>query len=1311
MWKFTQMAFTGGRLDAELMGRQDLAQYYKGASELKNFVVRRQGYLSKRRGTDFLCNLDGLLGFTTNTETGERVANAIGKSRLIALVHERDKGYYILATNNRAFLCSKDGVRLMNGEYAKSIEPSFTYTDTDGEEKEKQFVLEDYEENSASNGGYEKDPYNGDKAYSIEEDGYDTLQSAINHATSGDRIMVRQDATETATINLTTPTNITLDLNGHSVNFTNTAAFFVINHKDAKLKIVNSGELTRHTGETEEDVCISHTTTANTMLVTVTAGHLVLGNGGDLCGKGVSTASNGVNLAAGGKFTLDGGKIKVNYNAIVCTAGCYVRVNKGEITSLSQCAISGTCTDCEINGGIINAVYGLNSGIKATVNGGFWTCTNRPFHSQVTVNGGRFKLSVDDYTYTQASTVTKRGEFYCEVANTEITASLALGGAVDNLTPTRTVDGLDYMGYKQPGEPDYHYDSEENNFISDEAPYKNGEDIGEVVAREIPIEQDKRPFYVSFPASDNELEELDFAQSGDTIIFAHKAHAPFKLTFDGTKFAIERISFANAEWERPRILSVIANDNSKFGDGATKTVYYACTYVKNGVESALSAPFGYTYRLPWGDTASLRIVCDKGNNATEPDYYNIYKKESAEYGIIATIGSERAIHADVEITGENAVTVYDQLYWYDDPDGGSAKTRKVSQPLSYYVNARHSSVFLGYSNIDYHQYAILLGGFSCGRKAEFYFGENSGITINRVCVGLDAFTRYARWSHKSGGQYYLKYYFSGECFRVSLTTTSDNGERTFIKTVSSARPNVAFKNDLTCGLNNLTSNTLVNGDFLELDSFKFDTLRREIEVDFSDELKEAYPTKTSSATATKDNYQVKSITIEAFDNDIDFNPVEFYCSGVQFLTNEDSNKEFEDDYITPDLSVTPPERSDYFTNANNFPSCVAFYKQRLAFASSVSEPFTFWLSCVGDLYNFNTHASIREDDAISATLAATEFPQINHIIVNRDLMMLADSGEWKVAPLSGNTLSYKTVSADMQSAIGCAKNLKPIAIGDEIVFVKRTGETLLATRYNFTSDGYESMDLSVLSQWIFRNNPIVQMAYRQHPDSTIECVLADGTMASLVYMKEHEVCAWSRHELGGGWKATGIATSKAMSRGSTEVVMTVEKGGKHELWAMRDDVPVRDSAPAAADHLCMDGMRKLEGEAEGMAVVEVGGKRYAGHLYKAEFATVRPEPQGGETIQFEVKNAKDAEVRVLDSGDFCVRAYGVAQSLSTKVATLAKTSEDGSVALATGDFKRTLAGCNNGDGRVVVESETPFPLNILSISVNYEIQPLSGSAG
>lgn len=973
MWKFTQRAFTGGRLDAELMGRQDLAQYYKGASELMNLVVRRQGHLSKRRGTDFVCDLEGLLGYSIDAETGERVANAIGKCRIFPLVHERERGFYILMTAGRAFLCSRDGVRLMDGSWARKIE-------------------------------------------------------------------------------------------------------------------------------------------------------------------------------------------------------------------------------------------------------------------------------------------------------------------------------------------------------------------------------EKSPFSVDVPYADSELEDIDFCQSGDTVFLAHRGHPPAKIVYDGSRITYLRLDFSYSTWKRPAIVSVEKTgvDSGVSGAG-TRTVSYVCTYVKNGIESMPSEPFEVSYQTPWKSGGVMTITCSRGDNATEPDYYNIYKKDFTEYGLIFTVGAPQEVSPDVSaeaVSGTMSSQVKATLT-YTQVNVSKPKTitrTRAGWGVERFLNVIYTNLDSGeamlYENDGFGMVACLplIGGMQSPGGVRFNLGGKSGGIVTRMELQLDNYSGYT--ISKGYGDYqkpqYIRHHVFGRRFNVKVTAvqnsdpdaTTQPTAKTITKTLSVAMPS-GVSSTAHSGQYDTDSGMIVQNwqrnqvSWDKVYAFKDIAQKRILDVSFETELVNAFKSESWS-NGGKQGYHVQSIEVTAIDDSGNAVSGSFLFCGVKFSSTMASSKIVKDEYITPDLSLTPPQAEVHFGRAGDFPSCVGIYKQRLAFASTDNDPFKFWLSCVGDLYNFNTHASIREDDAISATLAATEFPKINHIIVNRDLMLLADSGEWKVAPISGNTLSYKTVSADMQSAIGSSKSLKPMNVGDEVLFVKRTGETLLATRYNFTSDGYESMDLSVLSQWIFRNNPIVQMAYRQHPDSTIECVLADGTMASLVYMKEHEVCAWSRHELGGGWKARGVATSKAMSRGSTEVMIVVERDGRCELWAMRDDVPVRTSAPAAADHLCMDGMRELgEGEAEGdrMEVIQAGGKRYAGYLYKAEFATVRPEPQGGETIQFEVKNAKDTEVRILDSGDFRVRAYGVPENMATKVATGAKMAEDGSAALATGDFKRVLAGCNNGDGRVVVESETPFPLNILSISVNYEIQPLSGSAG
>lgn len=47
LWKNTQHSFIAGQLDANVMGRQDMDRYFKGATLLKNFLVKRQGCISK----------------------------------------------------------------------------------------------------------------------------------------------------------------------------------------------------------------------------------------------------------------------------------------------------------------------------------------------------------------------------------------------------------------------------------------------------------------------------------------------------------------------------------------------------------------------------------------------------------------------------------------------------------------------------------------------------------------------------------------------------------------------------------------------------------------------------------------------------------------------------------------------------------------------------------------------------------------------------------------------------------------------------------------------------------------------------------------------------------------------------------------------------------------------------------------------------------------------------------------------------------------------------------------------------------------
>jgi hypothetical protein len=256
------------------------------------------------------------------------------------------------------------------------------------------------------------------------------------------------------------------------------------------------------------------------------------------------------------------------------------------------------------------------------------------------------------------------------------------------------------------------------------------------------------------------------------------------------------------------------------------------------------------------------------------------------------------------------------------------------------------------------------------------------------------------------------------------------------------------------------------------------------------------------------------------------------------------------------------------------------------------------------------------------------------------------------------------------------------------------------------------------------------MCYKQHPESLILCELSDGTVAALVYMKEHNVVAWTHHTLGGGWKCRGIASNKAHADETTHVAMLVEHpDGGTEIWRIRDD----DESADFSAQLCMDGLRFALGSeigetaftggqavydlttgepVESAADLKPDGEYAVGYPFSSTFVSVRPEPQGNETFQWELKNAKLAHIRTLNGSSFTVKDAGLNDGYATPV-DIDRSVTDGEITVP-GLVDATdilLNGENSRDGRIEIRHDGILPLTIESFSVDYETQPLYGSEG
>jgi hypothetical protein len=830
------------------------------------------------------------------------------------------------------------------------------------------------------------------------------------------------------------------------------------------------------------------------------------------------------------------------------------------------------------------------------------------------------------------------------------------------------------------------------------------------------------PFSIDVPYNGADFDQMGFAQSGDTLFITHRHYAPASIIRKGEDFSYTKIEFSRNAWKRPAIKSVASE---KFtGTGASKTVTYVCTAVYDGIESLPSFPYSHVYKMPWPNDAVVNITCDKGDFEEEPDYYNVYKSSGSEYGLILSTNDtsyqskgllpsvELGVLAAYKGRPRSQSWTYPVLTIQNVNISDKCTILSSTEELGSRSHIADSLPLLFYSNNPDSTYTA--NGAVFGRVT---FVPKGNFAIKRVQVSVDyllkGYWRVNANTKKHNSVYYCASWSQFSC--VLDVVKKDGNTQQFNIQVSYPSPHEWDNQDVRIA--NWTSG------IYSIDSFA-SRGGRVVEFDFSIDL-----------ANLEEGWYVSAITIDAPKEDYSanllINAIAVF-GAVKGHANDTKISTVQDDYITPNLAFAPPERGNHFSDSGNYPSCVALYTQRLALASSVNNPFTWWMSCVGDLYNFSAHSSIRQDDAMEVTIPATEFPNINHMVLLRDLVIFCDNGEWVVRPATGNLLAFDTVECKKQSSIGCAKSIPPLQVGDELIFVDNSRRTVRSIKYQFTADGYESSDLSILSQSLFFMNPVVSMCYKQHPESTILCEMSDGTVAALVYLKEHNVIAWSHHILGGNWKCRGIASNKAHGGETTHVAMLVENpSGGTEVWRVRDDT----EAPDVLSQLCIDGLRiaikgdiaesVFSADSQQIVIDLTTGKRissyneladdkeYAvGYPFTSTFVSVRPEPQGADTLQWELKNAKKVQVRTLNGSNFTVKSVGLDESYSSEVE-IPVDVQDG-VKETNGIIDCVdvlLNGDNSQDSRIEMKHDGHFPLTIESFSIDYETQPLYGSEG
>lgn len=240
------------------------------------------------------------------------------------------------------------------------------------------------------------------------------------------------------------------------------------------------------------------------------------------------------------------------------------------------------------------------------------------------------------------------------------------------------------------------------------------------------------------------------------------------------------------------------------------------------------------------------------------------------------------------------------------------------------------------------------------------------------------------------------------------------------------------------------------------------------------------------------------------------------ASGIYGYIANFTGTTFDDIGLVPDEDIQPPSIKYPYINFNNtddHPSTVAYAQQRRFFGGTNNNPEGVYGSDIADYQGFYTKTPVTDSTSIAFRAAGRKFNPVKHILDLSKLILMTASSEIVVNP-DGSVLTPTNINIKTQSYNG-SSDLQPIIINESALYVQEKGNIVRDLLFDFNIDGFSGNDISILANHLFEGYTIVDWCYQQVPNSNVWAVRSDGTLLCLTYLREQQVLAWSRHDIGG----------------------------------------------------------------------------------------------------------------------------------------------------------------------------------------------------
>jgi len=398
------------------------------------------------------------------------------------------------------------------------------------------------------------------------------------------------------------------------------------------------------------------------------------------------------------------------------------------------------------------------------------------------------------------------------------------------------------------------------------------------------------------------------------------------------------------------------------------------------------------------------------------------------------------------------------------------------------------------------------------------------------------------------------------------------------------------------------------------------------------------------------------------------------------------------------IPITPIDRprTDYrwalgaWSETSGYPYSLTIHDERLCLGGCEFKPNTVFASRVNEWDNF-LRGNL-ETSPYQFTIASDSFDAIRSLKSSRQLNIFTDNSENTMGSRDDNAVTSVTNIAVSSHTNYGSSNVQAIQMADMIWFCMGQSERVRATRYDFASDGQQSIEMSLFASHVTESG-IKEMSFRRHPFNSLFCLLNNGTAAALTYEGLQEIKAWARISTVGGeilsasanYSDTGDIIAGVVKRGSSYFLETfgdidestvfldnqttwldanfiigqpIEQDDDGLLVVVHDDTELT----AGVDYTIHDGLLTIPGVSSGAVAI---GRKFVSRVNPTDISEVAPSGI--------VKRLTALGMYLLDSGTCTIKINGKESPFTDGLKWVAGQRESGLFDLTTGgDYEQGL---------------------------------------